>query len=150
MSRAIFCDYWILHLTCRAFPVCRVVVCARTNLCCRVHIPVGCQMEGKVLSSLKFTCLISETLYIDSEVKPLLISWCTGREAVGGFQGSAYARAFRRSCPLTVRWGSEEFEKMMGVLVFTKAVIFFFCSLCFLCKRAVCLGGKTVGRRECA
>ena len=77
--------------------------------------------KAKGFSSLKITCLNSETIYIDLEMKLFLMSLCTSREAVGGFQGSACDRALRRSCPLTLRWGSEEFGKVMGVLVFPKA-----------------------------
>ena len=122
MRRAIFWRYWVPHLTCRAFAVRRVVVCAwHWSVLLGPHPLLVARCKAKGFSSWKITCLISETIYIDLEVKLFLISLCTSSEAVGGFQGSACERAFRRSCPLTLRWGSEEFGKVMGVLVFPKA-----------------------------
>ena len=92
------------------------LVCGGGSTCLLV---ARCKAKG--FSSLEIPCLYSETIYIDLEMKLFLISLCTSREAVGRFQGSACDRALRRSCPLTLRWGSEEFGKVMGVLVFPKA-----------------------------
>lgn len=80
--------------------------------------------KAKGFSSFKLPCLISARVYLALKMKLFPISLCTSREAVGGFQGSACGRGFRRSCRLTLSWGGEEFEKVMGVLVFTRAGFF--------------------------
>ena len=77
--------------------------------------------------------LISETASFNLDMKLFLTSLCTCRKAgwgggwgMGVSSGSARKRAFRRPCPLTHMWGSEESEKVTGVLVFTKAGFRFF------------------------